>query len=73
MKNGLHKRPCFGQIGDNLGKFGYPQISTVWQGIETYLIAVFLFCLFRAAPMAYGGFQARGQIIAVALAIATVT
>ena len=28
--------------------------------------AVFFFCLFRAAPAAYGGSQARGQIGAIA-------
>ena len=27
---------------------------------------LFLFCLFRAAPMAYGGSQARGYIGAIA-------
>ena len=32
----------------------------------TFLFLFLFFCLFRAAPMAYGGFQARGLIGAVA-------
>ena len=31
-----------------------------------YDLFVFVFCLFRAAPATYGGFQARGLIGAVA-------
>ena len=40
----------------------------VLQGYQhlTYSFVCFLFCLFRAAPAAYGGSQARGQIGAVA-------
>ena len=36
----------------------------------TYIIlAIFFFCYFRAAPTAYGDFQARGQIEAVAASL----
>ena len=34
--------------------------------LETFF---FLFCLFRASPTAYGGFQARGQIRATATSL----
>ena len=34
---------------------------------------MYVFCLFRTAPVAYGGSQARGQIRAVLLAYARAT
>ena len=34
-----------------------------------YFILSFVFCLFRAAPAAYGGFQARDLIRAVAASL----
>ena len=36
---------------------------------DNLFILFFVFCLFRAAPMAYGGSQARGQIRAVATSL----
>ena len=38
-----------------------------------FLFLFFMCCLFRAASVAYGGSQARGQIGAVAAACAAVT
>ena len=38
-----------------------------------YLFFIFGFCLFRAAPVAYGGSQARGQIGVQPPAYATAT
>ena len=41
--------------------------STIAHLIDySYSVNIILFCLFRAASMAYGSFQARGQIGAVA-------
>ena len=39
---------------------------TVSHGIFRIFIYLFIYCLFRAAPVAYGGSQARGPIGAVA-------
>ena len=36
-----------------------------------FIYLFFVFCPFRATPAAYGGFQAKGLIRAVARAIAT--
>ena len=36
-----------------------------WKNLLIFLF-LFVFCLFRAVPVAYGGSQARGQIGAVA-------
>ena len=35
----------------------------------TFLNFIFVFCLFRAAPVAYGGSQARGLIGAIAASL----
>ena len=56
---------------------GYTATSGYVQGLclpfystwHTVLFVCFVFCLFRAATMAYGGSQARGQIGAVAASL----
>ena len=60
---------------------GYTATSGYVQGLclpfystwHTVLFVCFVFCLFRAATMAYGGSQARGLIRAVAYTTATAT
>ena len=68
------KAKCLGtQLQPGVGLEGlflaveYPDLS--WKFMYSFLFVcffVFVFCLFRAAPEAYGGSQARGLIRAVA-------
>ena len=39
------------------------------QAVTRFFLGFFVFCLFRAAPMAYGGSQARGRITATAASL----
>ena len=41
----------------------------VWRTIRSFAFFFFVFCLFRAAPMTYGGSQARGSNRAIAASI----
>ena len=52
-----HRQQCVGP-----GLWQWKRGETVEFGI----CFLFIFCLFRAIPMAYGGSQARGQVGAVA-------
>ena len=64
--NELSKKYGLGVV--NLVSFVFI-IPAIWLGLNWYLTVGFLFllfCLFRATSAAYGGFQARGPIRAVA-------
>ena len=50
-------------VGDHTGPHG-PLLGFDW--IFWFVCFVFVFCLFRAEPMAYGGSQARGPIRTIA-------
>ena len=60
-----------GETTEILFRYLFPQISSWSAGIGFFvcLFFVFVFCLFRAAPVAYGGSQARGWIGAVATSL----
>ena len=53
------------QISDIMNYTGWPCLSRCF--LKVFLgLSLFFFCIFRAAPMAYGGSQARGPIRAIA-------
>ena len=60
-----------GETTEILFRYLFPQISSWSAGIGFFvcLFFVFVFCLFRAAPVAYGGSQARGQMGAFAASL----
>ena len=45
------------------------QNCVIFITIQFYYLLFMYFCLFRAAPMAHGGCQARGQIGAIAIGL----
>ena len=59
------RRPPLAQVSNGLGPCGLWTEQSHWEELGNNN-SFFLFCLFRAAPAAYGGSQARGRIGAVA-------
>ena len=50
----------------------YKYIQLIFLFVRSFLLLLlFVFCLFRAAPAAYGGSQAWGQIRVVAASLAS--
>ena len=49
----------------------YLECRSSWSFLDLFfvVVAVFCFCLFRTAPLAYGGLQARGRIGAAAVSL----
>ena len=54
---------CLVLSGPKESKFGQEVgRRLVWAGLTFHFFNLFIFCLFRAAPRAYGGSLARGRI-----------
>ena len=50
----------------SLRRTGVNSLNVWWNSPRLFLLIIFVFCLFRATPAAYGGSQARGLIGAIA-------
>ena len=64
-------RLCEERTGKREQEGRWPQVCSGTGLLFVFFFVFFVFGLFRAAPTAYGGSQARGQIGAVALAYTT--